>query len=197
MGGRCARTAPGAGRGRLSLPRPLRPPGAAGRRAPELLLCVERRVCFTLEDLAPAAPAFDYLCACVGGRRPPGAAAAPGAAGFRLGAGAAEAAVAGPGGSGHTAGVSGSALSQHASDGAACAPGGRGESVDGARSEGASCAAAQTPEAPGGWEAGPGGQRGCLSMTRLDCSSVPQVLDYERGSDLELWQMGWQSAEPQ
>jgi hypothetical protein len=90
---------------------------------------VERRVCFTLEDLAPAAPAFDYLCACVGGRRPPGAAAAPGAAGFRLGAGAAEAAVAGPGGSGHTAGVSGSALSQHASDGAACAPGGRGESA--------------------------------------------------------------------
>jgi hypothetical protein len=91
---------PGAAGGRLGLPASLRPLGAAGRRAPELLLCVERRVCFTLEDLAPAAPAFDYLCARVGGRRSPDAAAAPGAAGHQLGAGAAEAKVAGPGGLG-------------------------------------------------------------------------------------------------
>ncbi|KAK9843724.1 hypothetical protein WJX81_003761 [Elliptochloris bilobata] len=34
-----------------------------GRAAPVLLLAIERRVCFTLEDLAPAAPAYNHLLA--------------------------------------------------------------------------------------------------------------------------------------
>ena len=201
-------------------------PCPAGRAAPVLLLAVERRVCFTIEDLAPAAPAFDHLLARLrenleGPARPPrpsaaaaplaerhahvdpsGAAAAPDrdypahsmqpsrqlSAAHALHAGLQAAGEAAGGGAGE-------ADERHATWPEACsgAPAGAGPQPVSCRAALGSCSEARAGGASGGGAA-PGACIGGwrhLRGTRLEVGGVPRVLDYERGGDLELWQLHW------
>lgn len=202
-------------------------PCPAGRAAPVLLLAVERRVCFTIEDLAPAAPAFDHLLARLresleGHARPhrPGAAAAPLAdchAHVDL-----SGASAAPDGdhrarsmqptrqlsAAHTLHAEVQAAGEAAGDGAGEAderhatwPEACSGAAAGAGPQPVSCRAAlgSCSEAQAGIASGDGAAPGAclggwwrhLRGTRLEVDNVPRVLYYERGSDLELWQLHW------
>ena len=200
-------------------------PCPAGRAAPVLLLAVERRVCFTIQDLAPAAPAFDHLLARVrenqeGPARPPrpGAAAAPlaychahvdssGAGPAPHGdchahmqpdrqPGAAHALQAAEEAADSGAGETGERHASWPEAGSGAAAGAGLQPVScgaGLRS----CSDARAGDASGGGAA-PGACLGGwwrhLRGTRLEVDDVPRVLDYERGSDLELWQLHWDAS---
>ena len=192
-----------------------------------LLLAVERRVCFTLEDLAPAAPACDHLAARLrenlegpaGPPRPSAAAAPPAERHARVDPSGAAAAPdrdypahslppsrqmsaahalhAGLQAAGEAArGGAGEADARHATRPEACsgAAAGAGPPPVSCAAAMGSCSEARAGGASGGGAAPAaclGGWWRHLRGTRLEVGGVPRVLDYERGGDLELWQLHW------
>ena len=191
-----------------------------------LLLAVERRVCFTIEDLAPAAPAFDHLLArlrqdgggpaqphrpglaaepladCHAHFDPSAAAAAPHGDPYARSMqpdrqpGAAHALQAAREAAGDAAGE---ADERHATWPEACssAAAGAGPQPVSCRAALGSCSEARAGDASAGGAAPAaclGGWWRHLRGTRLDVAGVPRVLDYERGGDLELWQLHWDSS---
>ena len=191
-----------------------------------LLLAVERRVCFTIENLAPAAPAFDHLLARLRDREGlletprPCAAAAP-ATTCHARCHASGAAAMPPGdchartlptqpGAAHAPHAELQAAREAADTGAGATDGWRAPCPAACSGAAAgvgalagscsavlcSCSATQTGDANGDGAAPVaclGGWRH-LRGTRMEAGDVPRVLDYERGSDLELWQLRWERA---
>ncbi|GLC57132.1 hypothetical protein PLESTB_001186900 [Pleodorina starrii] len=160
--------------------------GGSRRDGARLIVALEKRINFVLKDLAARAPAFeDFMSYVV--VEPPTREGGSGGGGGGNGGG---------GGASLTGGVSGPAAAEGmpqpqraAAAAAAAAAAGDDDGEEGDSGNGAT-AAAVTTAATATATAALGQQRPPLFRgRRLDVDAVPQVLQYERCNQLELWEL--------